>query len=182
MKAEIEAFPTPDFEALSLEIEDGMNSYLNAVAEGNPKRWSFGALSVSLNDRTFIVKLGKRKWNTQLGVTSQALVFFAYHYALLSLSVTAGRNYPGILVLDFPMELADTESVGSSENYLLEPFVRLADRLGKVNVQVIATGRSFKDLTGAHQIRLERENMIEQVSDEIIALENAAGDNDSDDE
>jgi hypothetical protein len=180
LKAEIAAFPTPDFETLSLEIEDGMNSYLNAVSEGNPKRWGFGDLTVTLSEKAFTVKIGKRRWNTQLGVTSQALVLFAYHYALLSLSMSANRNYPGLVILDFPMELADTEAVGSSENYLLEPFVCLAERLGKHNVQLIATGRSFKDLIGAHQIRLERENMIEPVSDEIIAMENAEVNSDRD--
>jgi len=174
LKAEIDALPTPDFGALSLELEDGMNSYLNQVAEGNKKRWEFPPLSVSLKDHSFNVRIGKRKWNTQLGITSQALVLFAYHYALLSLSSNADRNYPGIVIIDFPMELADADSVGSSENYLLEPFVRLCEKLADSKVQVIATGRSFRDLVGATQIHLERDTLLEVVPDEVIDLENAS--------
>lgn len=171
--SEIDSFPVPDFEVLSSEIEGGMNNYLKQVSEGNSKRWGFPPLSVTLTDRNFNVRLNKRRWDTQMGVTSQALVFFAYHYSLLRLSCVENRNYPGLVVLEFPVELADTDAVGSSENYLLEPFVKLCDELGSKNVQVIATGRSFKELKGSHQIHLDRQIIVESVSDDVIALEDA---------
>ncbi|MHB9023423.1 MAG: hypothetical protein ACYC7E_04530 [Armatimonadota bacterium] len=146
--------PIVDFGELSSIMEDGMNSYMNVLNSGGIERWQHGPLTFSFRERDFRVLLGKRKWDDELGATSQAMVLFAYHYALLSLCHHGRFNYPGIVIIDFPVQLADGSSIMGSENYLVEPFIALCHTLGQNNAQFIAAGRSFTGLEGAHRIEL----------------------------
>lgn len=163
LKAEIEAEkPLIDLVELGQTMEEGMNNYLNIVAAEDAQRWQFGRLSFFFGERSFQVKVKGRRWDTQLGAASQALVLFAYHYALLSLVVDERFNYPGLVIVDFPVELMDSKTIGPGENYLIEPFVSLCSRLGREKAQFIAAGRSFLGLQGANRIKLERSPFAEE--------------------
>jgi energy-coupling factor transporter ATP-binding protein EcfA2 len=129
LKAELTA-QTPDvnLEDTSHLFQDRMVDYLNKLNIGDANRWTYGPITFRLRQRDFQVRVRDGKWNAQVGATSQALVLFAYHYAMLSL-VTDGRfNYPGLVIIDFPLELADGASVADKENYLVEPFIELCAR------------------------------------------------------
>lgn len=155
LKAELdESAIDVDFDKLSQRLEDGMNSYLNALNEAHANRWSKGPLNVTLTDKIFKVSIGGSPLSAQLGAASHAIVLFAYHYALLGLSADAQCNYPGFAVIDFPLTLADGQSLKDAENYLVEPFVRRCMSKSMTHTQFIAAGRSFENLEGAHQIFL----------------------------
>lgn len=157
LKAEIERDTPPvDLMELGQQMEDGMNSYLNIVSEGDAQRWNYGPVSFYFGEKTFHVRVKKRRWDTQLGAASQALILFSYHYALLSLVTDERFNYPGLVIVDFPVELMDSKTIGEGENYLIEPFVELCRRLGAQQSQFIAAGRSFLGLEGANRIKLDR--------------------------
>jgi hypothetical protein len=131
-----------------------MNSYLNALNAADPSRWQHELLTFRFGERDFRVLLGRQRWDEALGAASRAMVLFAYHYALLSLVEHNRFNYPGIVIVDFPVQLADGESIADKENYLVEPFVDLCRRLGPERAQFIAAGRSFAGLEGANRIEL----------------------------
>ncbi|HEV2247223.1 MAG TPA: hypothetical protein VGW37_11280 [Terriglobia bacterium] len=156
LKAELE-LTTPDvnLEDISSHFESRMLDYLNKINVGDSKRWEYGPVSFRLRARDFQVKVREGKWNAQIGATSQALVLFAYHYAMLSLVADGRFNYPGLVIIDFPLELADGASVADKENYLVEPFIELCARTGMGATQFIAAGRAFENLKGTHQIHLK---------------------------
>jgi uncharacterized Zn finger protein (UPF0148 family) len=163
LKAQIGTESLPiDLINLGQKMEDGMNSYLNIVAAGDAQRWQFGRVSFFFGERSFQVKVNGRRWDTQLGAASQALILFAYHYALLSLVAESRFNYPGLVIVDFPVELMDSKTIGEGENYLVEPFIELCSRLGTDNVQFIAAGRAFLGLEGANRIKLDRSPVKEK--------------------
>ena len=143
-----------DFRALSQILEDGMNSYLNALNETDSSRWTKGKLNVKLNDRTFYVSIKETDLSAQVGATSKAIVLFSYHYALLELSADSIRNYPGIVIIDFPLTLGESVRLADAENYLVEPFIRLCSEPNMRHTQFIAAGRAFERPEGANQIKL----------------------------
>lgn len=77
-----------------------------------------------------------------------------YHYALLSLVADSRYNYPGLVIIDFPMQLANGTSIAEAENYLVAPFIELCNRVGMEKTQFIAAGRAFENLPNTHQIHL----------------------------
>jgi energy-coupling factor transporter ATP-binding protein EcfA2 len=147
-----EQLPAIDFAALSQTMEDGMNNYLNAINAGGLKRWDHGRISFAFRERDFQVRVKGRRWDTQIGATSQALVLFAYHYGLMSLVAASRFNYPGLVIIDFPVQLADGTSVADKENYLVEPFVKLCRDIEVQECQLIAASRAFEGLQGANRI------------------------------
>jgi archaellum component FlaC len=137
-------------------LADGMNSYLNALNATSRERWPEGAVRVKLEDRKFNFKVQDANWSTKLGATLQAYFLMSYHYALMSLSGQPQYNYPGLVILDFPPTFADGSVVADKENYIIEPFQELANRLAKLPVQLIAAGRSFEGLQAANRIDLRQ--------------------------
>lgn len=65
-------------------------------------------------------------------------------------------NYPGFLLLDFPAELEDADSVADKENFVIEPFVELLAQEGMESTQIIAGGSSFENLKGANRIEFKK--------------------------
>jgi hypothetical protein len=143
-----------DFRALSQTLEDGMNSYLNALNESSPSHWTKGKLNVKLNERSFYVTINDADLAGQVGATSKAIVLFSYHYALLTLSADVTRNYPGLVIIDFPLALGETERLADAESYLVEPFIRLCSEPSMHHTQFIAAGHAFDNLPGTNQIIL----------------------------
>jgi hypothetical protein len=141
------------FEELSDLMSDGINEYLNHLSGADPSSWPHQPIRVELGKRSLRLLVGKAPWTT-LGATSIGYVALGYHYALLKLSGREGFNYPGIALIDFPITLAKNVSIADKENYLIEPFVQLAER--NPAVQVVVCGRAFKKLKGANRIELRQ--------------------------
>jgi hypothetical protein len=135
-------------------LEDGFNSYFNALNQGGPDRWLEGGVKVRLRKRDFSLEIQRADWRAKLGATLACFFLNAYHYALLSLSDRPGCNYPGLAIVDFPPTLADDRELTDEENYLIEPFIALLARLAPAQAQLIVAGRAFVDLHGANRIPL----------------------------
>jgi hypothetical protein len=111
------------------------------------------SVNVSKNSVQFLVD--GRPWTRKLGANLRAYFFLAYHYAWLKLCRTEPFTYPGFALLDFPANLSDF-TISDQENYLLAPFVKLLSKPEMQGAQLIASGRAFADLAGAHHIRLNK--------------------------
>jgi hypothetical protein len=144
---------TIPFEQLADAISDGINEYLHFLNQGDAARWTHGTVRLRLGETSFKLLVGGRPWQTVVGATSTALVVLGYQYALLRLSAHDNYNYPGFALIDFPMTLADAATIAGKENYLVEPFVALAN--GTQAVQVVFCGRAFKALKGVNRITLD---------------------------
>ncbi len=144
---------TIPFEQLSDEMSDGINEYINALKAGDTSRWPHQPVRFDIGEREFKLRVGKVPWTT-LGATSIGYVALGYQFALLKLSGKAEYNYPGFALIDFPMTLADKTTISDKENYLLEPFVALAER--NKHVQLVVCGRAFKKLKGSHRTELKQ--------------------------
>ena len=134
-------------------LEDQMTNYLNELIKTNPDRWPHKRPSFRIWERGFSLKVNEGKWSNALGATSKLYFLFAYHYGLLGLSKTKQCNYPGLLIIDFPPELPNTENIVISESYVVEPFVDLC-KSSEVPLQVIITGKTFKDIENVHKIEM----------------------------
>jgi hypothetical protein len=135
-------------------LGDKVNTYLNELNTGDPTRWQHGRVEVKITTRKFEFTINGVKWSSQIGFTSQALVLLGYHYALLSLSSDRRFNYPGLSIIDFPLELVDSKTIRDSENYLIEPFIRLCQKEDMKHTQLIVAGRSFENLKGVNRRNL----------------------------
>jgi hypothetical protein len=118
------------------DLRDGFVTYLNRIVALNANSWFGQSVSIRLAERSFRIKVGESNWKTKLGATQKLYFFLAYHYAL----------FPGFLMIDFPAKVEDGTTVADKENFLLEPFVELLKKKEMLGCQVIAAGRSFKDL------------------------------------
>jgi hypothetical protein len=145
-----------DFESAADDLADGMNTYLNSIQAINPKSWTQDAVSVSLSDKGFKIRVGRGPWDTKLGGTLTLYFLISYHYSLLSLRLRRTSNYPGLCILDFPAELEDGSAVADNENFVLEPFIGLLRRPELQQGQVIAAGSAFENLADAHRIELKQ--------------------------
>ena len=145
-----------DFEFASDTITDGMNSYLNALNTDDNSRWTKGKVSLKIKDRGFDAFVSGDPWSSVLGATSRVLFLLSYHYSLLSLSGKANFLYPGLLILDFPVQLADGTSIADKENYLIEPFISLLSKSDYQDTQFIAAGRAFKGLVDINRVELNQ--------------------------
>ena len=143
-----------DFDQAAVTLSDGFNSYFNALNEADSSRWPEGTIDVQLARRHFGITAGGTTWKRKLGATYACFFLNAYQYALLGISGRSGCHYPGLTILDFPPTLADGQALTDEENYLVEPFVGLVNRLRNVQTQVIVAGRAFVDLDGALCIEL----------------------------
>jgi hypothetical protein len=144
-----------NFEKAGDLLTDGMNTYLNAIEEIKPKSWTQKPINCVLRDRTYVVLIGQQSWHSKLGGTLKLLFLMAYHYALMTLTVKDQCHYPGFCVLDFPPQL-DGVKVSDSENFVLEPFVRMLEQPDKPPMQVIAAGSSFANIEGANRIQFTK--------------------------
>jgi uncharacterized Zn finger protein (UPF0148 family) len=141
-----------DFETLADRLRDGMGTYLNRIAELNPQSWIGNSVSVRLSDRQVRFRVGDSGWKAKLGGTQKLYFLFAYHYALLNLSMYPDSLYPGLLIIDFPASLEDRKAIADKENFILEPFVELLQKDEMKGCQVLVAGRSFKGLENVNML------------------------------
>jgi hypothetical protein len=134
-------------------LEDQMVNYLNDLTKTNPDRWTMKRPTFTISDRGFSFRVNEGKWSKNLGGTLKLYFLFAYHYGLLSLSKFPQCNYPGLLIIDFPPELQNTENSAISESYVVEPFVSLCASSTQP-LQVIIAGRAFKDIDNVNKIEM----------------------------
>ncbi len=147
---------TINYEEVSSIFEEQMANYLNELKKDNPDRWPYKRPTFRIGEKSFIIKVNEGKWSNALGGTSKLYFFFAYHYGLLALTKMPNFNYPGLLIIDFPPELPNTErNIVFSENYVVEPFVELCKRME--NLQVIIAGSSFRNLKGVNNISISHD-------------------------
>jgi len=132
------------------DLEDGIMLYLNSISSGKQKRWESGRVKFKINERTFQFLINNTKWSS-IGATSKAYFLFAYHFGLLNLTSQKDYNYPGLLIIDFPPQLANID-LYDKENYLIEPFVKLCTK--RENMQVIIAGREFENLDNINKLEL----------------------------
>jgi len=158
------------FEQISDAISDGINEYLNILNEGDRNRWPHEPPKLRITERSFKLMVGAGPWS-KVGASSGGLLVLAYHYALLKLSRVAGYNYPGLVLIDFPMTLADGASIANKENYLVEPFIALAKK--NPAVQAIICGRAFRSLKGVNRIPLNHAWTQGTASADLDQTENA---------
>ncbi len=140
------------YEQLSDAMSDGINDYLNLLNEKDRTRWPHLPVRFEFMSTTVRVRVGTKSW-TSLSNADQGYVLLGYHYALLNLSGKDGYNYPGLALIDFPMNFGSSTSVADRENFLIEPFVTLAKKYPQV--QIVVCGRSFKGLKGVNRIEMK---------------------------
>ena len=143
-----------DYQSAGDTITDSMNSYLNALNSDDPTRWKKGKVTLKIKERSFDAFVAGNQWSSELGATSKVLFLLSYHYGLLSLFSKDNFLYPGLVILDFPPQLADGTSIADKENYLIEPFINLLAKPEYSNTQFIAAGRSFQGLDNINRIKL----------------------------
>ena len=98
-------------EALDLEqksdiLSAAMNNYLTALNREFPDTWSQGPVAIKVGRNRFSIEVDGEPWRSKLGATLRLYLLLAYHYALLTLSNRPSFHYPGLLILDFPGEIA----------------------------------------------------------------------------
>ncbi|WP_435011436.1 AAA family ATPase [Tundrisphaera lichenicola] len=140
-----------EYARLADEMTDGLIEYMNLLNEGNPSRWLHQPLRFEFSHSSVNIRVGNKSWRS-LSNADQGYVLLAYHYALLKLTGSEGFNYPGLAMIDFPMNFGDKTTVADKENFLIEPFVTLSK--AKPNIQVIVGGRSFANLQDVNRIEL----------------------------
>jgi hypothetical protein len=143
-----------DFDARAALLEDGINSYLNAINEIRPDVWRHDLVSIDLSASGFNVRVGRRKWSAVLGGTDSLYFLMAYHYGLLSLSGKDSYHYPGLSIIDVPGEFSG-EEVGDKENFIVQPFIDLLAREEYSGAQLVISGASFTGLEEVHRKRLD---------------------------
>jgi uncharacterized Zn finger protein (UPF0148 family) len=141
-----------DLASLADRLRDGFATYLNRIVALNPKSCLWTGVSVRLAERSFRIRVADSNWKTKLGATQRLYFLFAYHYALMDLVRFGDSRFPGFLMLDFPAKVEDGTTVADKENFILQPFVELSQKKELAGYQVIAAGRSFKDLKGVHRL------------------------------
>jgi hypothetical protein len=155
------ALVEPELPALGEQLADAMRGYLNALDARDRERWAARHISVSVSRGGSQLLVDGKPWGRKLGANLRAYLFLAYHYAWLRLARTAPFVSPGLVVLDFPANLGELGSptfggITDQERYLLVPFVGLLSRPDMRGVQLIAAGRAFASLPGAHRVDLKR--------------------------
>lgn len=144
-----------DFDQASDELTDGINNYLNAIKQLNPRSWTLDApMNVKLREKGFKITVGGENWKSKLGGTLTLYFVLAYQYALMQLRTRPNRNHPGLVLLDFPAQLEDGTSVADKENFVLEPFLGLCEQLAPDAGQVIGMGSAFENFAAATRIEL----------------------------
>lgn len=141
-----------DFDAAASKLEEGMNSYLNALNLLRPKVWRHSPVTIDLNKSSFKIKVGNRPWHSALGGTDTLYFLMAYHYGLLMLSPNHQAHYPGFAIIDVPGEFAG-EAVEDKENFIVQPFIDLLQTEAFKGAQLIMTGASF---VGLHEVHFKR--------------------------
>ena len=139
-----------DFERASDRLQDGMNTYLNAISKA--ASWTQKGVRVRIDEKKVRLLVGDRRWASQLGGTLSLYFLIAYHYSLMCLTKEDACHFPGFLAIDFPAELEDGSSIRDKENFVVEPFVALLGSEGYQHCQVIASGGAFENLEGANRI------------------------------
>lgn len=138
----------------SQRLTDGFNSYLNALNNEIQRYDKALHGKVNITKSEVKVTIQGSRWQDKLGDTNTGFFVLAYNYALLQLLQYPEYRFPGLEILDFPMDLAEGGENKDAENYLVEPFCDLQEQSTFVNWQVIIAARSFKGLKVAKQIEL----------------------------
>jgi hypothetical protein len=144
---------TLDFETPGDLMTQGMNEYTSKLVVNKEKMWKQLPIRFSLTKHDVRIRVGRQRWDNQLGETNTIYFLLAYHYALLASSNYEQSRYPKFLMFELPGEV-EGKKVADKENFVIEPFIELCKKEGFEDLQVIATGSAFEGLNGAHRIEL----------------------------
>jgi hypothetical protein len=136
------------------QLADAMRDYLNELDAPDRERWGERQVAVAVSESSVRFFVDGVPWKRKVGAHLRAYFFLAYQYALLKLCRTEPFTYPGFAAIDFPVNLSEEFGISDQENYLLRPFVRLLESAELKGTQLIAAGRGFAGLEGAHRIDL----------------------------
>lgn len=158
LKAEVEKLKGKvNLELASDRLTDGINTYLNALEAQGRNLWTQKSVVFKMRKSDFVILVNGNDWEKKLGGTLKLYFLFAYHYALLNLIQYPDTHYPGLIILDLPPTLDDgAKRKKDDENFILEPFIQLTQKLGIENTQVIVTGASFDGLGNVNRIELKQ--------------------------
>jgi hypothetical protein len=144
-----------EFETASDRLSEGFNTYLNAIRSRDKTSWTTGgAVSVRVMERRTQYVISGRAARPQLGGTLTIYFLFAYQYALISLNRFPECNYPGLTILDFFPDIANSVAIRDRLSLVLEPFVELARDEDMDPIQIIATTRDFPERPDVNLIQL----------------------------
>ena len=144
-----------EFEVASDRLEDGFNTYLNALRSRDPTSWTkVGPVAVRVSERKTQYLIGKRSASGQIGGTLTLFFLFAYQYALLSLSNYSDCHYPGLTILDLFPDITKGREFQDSMALVIDPFVELARRDDFGAIQIIVTSREFPEDESINRIAL----------------------------
>ena len=132
-----------------------MNDYTRQLIYDDKKMWSQQPITFRISKNDFNIRVGRQKWQSQLGATMTIYFLLAYHFALLKLSINQESRIPGFLILDLPAEV-EGEKVADKENFVIEPFIQLCKLPEFIAAQVITAGSAFQGLQGVHRIELDQ--------------------------
>lgn len=143
-----------DYETIADDLADGMQNYLDYVAQNVEGRWAHkGKVSIAMNEHKIAFYVDNKRWDS-LGGLDRKYFLLAYHYGMLTLTGKKNYQYPGLVIVDLEAEFA--ESKGGSHNHIIEPFIRLCNSRKDTNsLQVIFSGRSFEGLQNTNQIHFD---------------------------
>jgi hypothetical protein len=131
-----------------------MNDYVGQLNYEGKKMWSQKAIAFRISRSDFSFKVGRQKWQSQLGGTMTIYFLLAYHFALMKLSAMECSKATSFLMLDLPAEV-EGEKVADKENFVIEPFISLCKEEGFGSAQIIVAGSAFQGLKGVHRINLK---------------------------
>ncbi|MGJ4754155.1 hypothetical protein [Leptospira kmetyi] len=143
-----------DYEEKCTLIENKMNYYLQQINLKN-KNWTLQKVAFKISGSDFSFRIKKTDWKS-IGATLKVYFLFAYHYALLSITNEKSTHYPGLLIVDFPPVLAQGVDLKGTENYLIEPFIKLCEIKKNENLQMIISGRTFGKMKNVNSISMTK--------------------------
>lgn len=137
------------------QMNDSMATYFKAIDTRNKKAWGLPLPKTSITQSEVGFKIERKSWNTDLSGNQTLHFLLAYHFALMSLTMTEGAHYPGLSIIDNQAVL----DLGLDEgriNHLIQPFISLLNKQAYAGkTQMIVTGRSFDGLEkGVNRIEL----------------------------
>lgn len=145
---------TIDFHTIADDLADGMQYYVDRVANLNSEAWkNNGRISIAINETRIAFYVNNKSWDS-LGGLDKDVFLLAYQFGLLSLTGKKNYRFPGLVLIDLPAQLAEAKA--DSYNYIVQPFLEyFRSYTGTTPIQVIIAGRSFGKLENVVNIDLD---------------------------
>lgn len=143
-----------DFETIADDLTEGMQYYVDNIARLNSDTWKHkGHITASINETRVSFYVNNKSWNS-LGALDKDIFLLSYQFGLLTLTRNKKYNYPGLVIIDLPAQIAQASP--DKYNYILQPFITYCKtNKDTKKLQVIIAGRSFKNDTDINIISID---------------------------